>query len=103
MMLLHGASQYMAGTSPAPADWQTSLYPAGGSYSQCTCLEDALYDAACAGCLQGCGRGFLQALAATWVVSVLLVAVLLLAPEQVLSFFADAKVMPFAKTYCMIR
>lgn len=53
--------------------------------------------------MQGCGRGFLQALAATWVVSVLLMVLLLLAPELVLSFFADAKVMPFAKTYCMIR
>jgi hypothetical protein len=50
------------------------------------------------------GRGFLQALAATAVVSALLVALLLAAPEQLLGFFqTNAEVMPYAKTYCMIR
>jgi Na+-driven multidrug efflux pump len=50
------------------------------------------------------GRGFLQALAATAVVSGLLVVLLLTLPEQLLGFFqTNAEVMPYAKTYCMIR
>ncbi|WIA21753.1 hypothetical protein OEZ85_000915 [Tetradesmus obliquus] len=53
---------------------------------------------------EGVGRGFLQALAATAVVAVLLVTLLLLLPEQLLGFFqTNAEVMPYAKTYCMIR
>ncbi|KAF6257725.1 hypothetical protein COO60DRAFT_1203376 [Scenedesmus sp. NREL 46B-D3] len=53
---------------------------------------------------EGVGRGFLQALAATAVVSGLLVALLLAAPEQLLGVFAtNAEVMPHARTYAMIR
>lgn len=58
----------------------------------------------CRGDAEGVGRGFLQALAATAVVSALLVGLLLTAPETLLGFFqTNAEVMPYAKTYCMIR
>lgn len=53
---------------------------------------------------EGCGRGFIQAVAATFVVSSVLVCVLLSAPEQLLGMFqSDPEVLQLAKTYCMIR
>lgn len=53
---------------------------------------------------EGCGRGFIQAVAATLVVSSVLVCVLLSMPETLLGMFqTDAEVLALAKTYCMIR
>jgi Na+-driven multidrug efflux pump len=56
------------------------------------------------GDLEGVGRGFLQALAAMAGVSSILVLLLVLAPESVLGVFqTNADIMPFARTYCVIR
>lgn len=53
---------------------------------------------------EGAGRGFIQAAAATLVVSSVLVTVLLSAPEALLGMFQnDPEVLALAKTYCMIR
>eukprot|EP00877_Chromochloris_zofingiensis_P010786 jgi/Chrzof1/5961/Cz16g21310.t1 len=53
---------------------------------------------------EGVGRGFVQALAATTPVSLILVLLLVMAPEQVLGLFqTNAEMMPYAKTYCVIR
>jgi Na+-driven multidrug efflux pump len=53
---------------------------------------------------EGAGRGFIQAFAATMVVSTVLVCVLLSMPETLLGMFQnDSEVLALAKTYCMIR
>lgn len=53
---------------------------------------------------EGAGRGFIQAVAATMVVSTVLVCVLLSMPEMLLGMFQnDSEVLALAKTYCMIR
>lgn len=53
---------------------------------------------------EGVGRGLVQAVTASFIVSGVLVVVLLSAPEHILGFFqTNAEVMPFAKTYCIIR
>lgn len=53
---------------------------------------------------EGCGRGFIQAVTASLIVSSVLVVVLLSMPETLLGLFqTDAEVLALAKTYCMIR
>jgi hypothetical protein len=53
---------------------------------------------------EACGRGFIQAVAATLCVGAVLVVVLLTVPESLLGLFhTEREVMALAKTYCMIR
>lgn len=67
------------------------------------CLQ-AMASANSRGDAEGCGRGFIQAVTATLLVSSVLVFVLLSAPEQLLGMFQnDPEVLQLAKTYCMIR
>lgn len=74
------------------------------SFEHLTPAIQAMASANSRGDSEGAGRGFIQAFAATMVVSTVLVCVLLSMPETLLGMFQnDSEVLALAKTYCMIR
>lgn len=94
-----GPLSYLTTTTPRPPP--TTYTPYHHSVPP-SC--QAMASANSRGDSEGCGRGFIQAMTATLLVSCVLVCVLLSAPETLLGLFqTDEEVLALAKTYCMIR
>eukprot|EP00775_Hariotina_reticulata_P006234 gene6234-6471_t len=93
----------MAPHAAAMNNMQERIAGAGASMAD-PLMSLAMAAANSKGDAEGVGRGLVQAVTASFMVSGVLVVVLLSAPEHILGFFqTNAEVMPFAKTYCIIR